>query len=204
MKTGEYIRLYSRSMPGVLAYIVSILAAVLAYRSWGLWPAIAFGAGSVIFLGIIALISGLGPKAALGERDREIESKARAGLAGIREKAIRLANIRVKDDEVTEALALVSLKAASYVSSRSRSGSLDPVADNALDESLEIANAYLRLLDAESTGQRYKTANMGSPQDARAGLIESLRQRAYILDRAAMALLGADHPVDSLDIQEQL
>lgn len=204
MKATEYLRLYARSSLGALNAAGALAIGVVATRALGPLAGIGLGLAGGIVIAALALLSGLGPRFAVAERERALARAAAAGLEGIKRQVMRLASMRVPDECVAEAMQLVALKAAAYASSRTRSGSLDPVADHAVGECVELVDLYLKELDDQSTERRYGAEDNDAVPDAKSRVVKALRERAELLDRAALALEGDTPREDQLSIKEQL
>ncbi len=204
MKVTEYLRLYARSTYGFVNIALAVVAGALAAKPLGLLAGFGLGLASAVTVAVLALVSGVGPKAAIAEKERALTNAAKAGLESIKRTSMRLASIRMPDLEVAEAMQQVSLKAAAYASVRARSGSLDPVADNAVEECIELADLYLKELDDQSTERRFGTDDNDPVTEAKNRVLNELKKRAELLDRAALALDGDSSREDLLSIKEQL
>ena len=169
-------------------------------------PALGIVAGvasyAVIFA--IVMVSGLGSTMASSEMDRRAWSAARGHLAAAKEARNRLASMRVPDPEIKALLELAATRGVAYLAACESARSRDPLAEDALAECVSIADLYLKELDGAATERRYGLADADPFADARARTAAALRDKAAIIEKAALDLSGGLSPADRMGVKESL
>ncbi|HOX92780.1 MAG TPA: hypothetical protein PLC54_07640, partial [Spirochaetales bacterium] len=72
MKVTEYLRLYARSTYGFVNIALAVVAGALAAKPLGLLAGFGLGLASAVTVAVLALVSGVGPKAAIAEKERAL------------------------------------------------------------------------------------------------------------------------------------
>jgi hypothetical protein len=204
MRRSEYVANFLVSPLGLGIMAVAAVAAAGAAFRFSVLAGAATGIGSFLVLATAATISGLGPKAASAERERKAWSKAQSFLTAAKASRDRLASLRVPDPAVKALLELAAMRGSSYLSACEATRSRDPRAEEALSDCVSIADLYLKELDGASTERRYKLEDTDPFADARERTLAALRDRAAILEHAALSLSGGLSSADRMEIKESL
>jgi len=204
MKLREYTRRYALSGAGAANLAVAAVAGAVLWMSASPAAGIlaAVGAYAVIF--VLALATGIGPKAAAAEAERRAALAGRERLEAARKDALRLSALRVPDPGIKSLVELAGLKAGSYLAACARSGSRDPRAEAAIADCLELADAWLKELDDSAVERRFRLPDDDPFADGRERVAAGLRDRVAILDKAALDLDGGLGREDRVSIKEQL
>lgn len=169
-------------------------------------PALGVVAGAATYAAVftVVTISGLGSRMASAEADRHAWSAAKGHLAAAKASRDRLASMRVPDQEIKALLELAATRGAAYLAACETARSRDPVAEDALAECVSIADLYLKELDGAATERRYGLADADPFADARARTAAALRDKAAMVEKAALDLSGGLSPADRMGVKESL
>ncbi len=204
MNRREYIRNLAASPVGIALGAVAVsVGGFLGIRIGlvvGLVSGVATLAGFFLFLSI----SGIGSKLAATEQGRRIWASARPRLDAARDARNRLASLRIPDPEIKALLELVATRGTTYLTACETARSHDPLAEDALAESVSIADVYLKELDGAATEKRFGLSDADPFADARARTRSALLAQAAVVEKAAMDLSGGLSPADKMEIKESL
>lgn len=211
MTTRDYWRRFIASPVGIVALILALLVVLGAWRI-GLPPFLALVVGFAAFglLSLLGLVSGLGPRLAAREAERESRrgDEGRAAEAGA--LGDRLARLRLPDPEIAAARDLLVLEAgrlAGAVATSSKAPSeagplVDPRAPALLEEALELIQAWLQEADESSVERRFDAPDAHPFPEAKK------RTLAALADKRAALLRLRDQvetpPPDRLAADEEL
>ena len=144
MDTRDFFVRYAKSPLGIGTAFAALGLGVFAFTSAGplaavavllLTPAISMG---------VALTTGLASKAAVTEGEREKGQQARTRMAAAAEARKSLAALRLPPGPVATARDLVTLEAGRLIETFSVEGTWDPEAARAVEEALELVDAWQR------------------------------------------------------------
>jgi hypothetical protein len=200
----EFFKLYSVSALGLAALCLSLALGALGYALWGILPGLACAALGYPALSFAAFASGLGAKAALREGERRAWLAASERLEQAGKDARRLASLRIPDSAVKEMAELAALRARAYLDQCARVKSHEPRANDAIRESLELADLYMRELDDASTEKRYALDDGDPFADARVRVRAALADKAALLEKYALDLGPGIGREDQMSIKESL
>jgi hypothetical protein len=172
-------------------------------------------AGSLALLALLALLTGLGPKAAAREAERLASARIAAILEAAEESRSRLAGLRLPGGELASARDLCVLEAGRFIEAcvareqESPGASGDAAAAaSAVSEALGLVNAWLGELDETSIEKRFgaEDAHPLSPAsgDASSRVVAALKEKARALVRGRDLALGTPPAADSIAIEEEL
>lgn len=204
MNIREYLKRYAFSAAGSANLIIAAAAGLAAGLATTTAVGVAAGIGAYALVFALALLTGIGPRQAVAERDRLLSSDARERLDGLRKTVTRLAALRMPDPALKSLIDLAGLKAGSYLTACARSGSRDPRAEDAINECLELADLYLKELDDDATERRFGQADDDAFADAAGRVAGELKGRIALVEKAILDLDGGLGSEDRLSIKEQL
>jgi hypothetical protein len=205
MLSKDYLKWYARSPLGIGSGFMG-LAAVLAASVAGLHPGLALVAGTAIvaLAGLAALFFGLGPKAALAASEAAI-ARDRAHHRALAEASRdRLSRLRITDGQVAEAASLVVLAAGEYLDACRREASDDPLADAALEESLEIVDIFMKELDEKATEKRFGLQDKDPFADAEARVTAALKEKALVIRERRIQIDGGLPASGRMSVREEI
>lgn len=204
MNRREYVMNLAASPVGIAVGAVAVSAG--GFLGIRLGPIAGFASGFVVMAGIFLVlsISGIGSRLAVAEQGRRIWATARPRIEAARDARNRLASLRIPDPELKALLELVATRGLSYLSACESARSHDPLAEDALAESISIADLYLKELDSASTEKRFGLADADPFADAKNRTKSALLAQAAVLEKAAMDLSGSLSPADRMEIKESL
>jgi hypothetical protein len=205
MDLREFSRAYAKSPLG-LGSIVAALAAGTGAGLLGLPAALSglIGLATLAALLAMALVFGVGQRAASGELGREAGAKASSRLAEAALARKRLAGLRLVDDGVAKARDLFVLEAGRFIEDCDRLGSYDPEAVAAIEDSLALVDAWLREADETSVERRFDAPDAHPFPEAAARTAASLRDKAALVAARRAAVTGEISGEDRLAIEEEL
>lgn len=204
MQLSHYIKAYSLSPLGLANGGLALLAGFAGAALAGVWVGLLSGVTSLATIFALALYSGLGPRFAAAEHERRHWLESREHLAKTKIKQQRLASLRVPDPAVKQLVELVALQAGTFISACEKAKQRDPLAEDAISESVDLVDLYLKELDDASTERRYALVD-NDPFDAAIQRISAaLRSKAAILEKARLDLEGGLRREDTMAIKEQL
>lgn len=204
MKSKDYVMNLLASPLGIGIVAVSIAS--------GLGLGIGLGAGLGMVSGIIAFaslgmlvtITGVGSKAATRESDRRSWAKASRYLQEAKANRHRLATMRLPDPQIKALLELLATRGSAYLAACEASRSRDPLAEEALADSVAMADIYIKELDGDATERRFGLADADPFADARSRTSAALMDKASILEKATLGLSGGLSPADRMQVKENL
>ena len=204
MLSKDYLKWYSQSPQGIGSVFAGIVAAI-AMVATGIPTGLAALAGSaiVVAVGLVALVSGSGPKSAIAALEaaeaRERDGKLR--LAG--EAREKLARLRLGEGEAAAAVGLVVLAAGEYLEACKRESRQDPLAEAALEESLAIVNIFLKEKDEAATEKRFGLDDKDPFADAEARVAAALREKAALLRERRVQIDGGLSAQGRMSVMEE-
>ncbi|MFW6363441.1 MAG: hypothetical protein ACOC0D_06305 [Spirochaeta sp.] len=227
MKIAQFVGIYAVSPLG--AAVLAVSAAAAATAGFAVSPA----AGAIVLpavwlalsLGLFA--AGISGPAVIRERDRRLRQRELELLGIAAERARRIGRMRLPDPEMKQLADQVSLHAGEYYARSLKHNSYDPGAHHAIEECLEILDAWLMEQDAQAGRQRYGGSGPGSGSgagydtgvgpggdlgtsagSAAASIDERtralLKDRMEIISRAACDAAGGLTPADKISVKEEL
>lgn len=204
MELRRYIALYAVSPLGIALSAASAAAGVAI----GLAVSPLAGAAACLIAEAatfaIAAATGIGPKAAVAERDRRAWAESAERLEAVKRDRDRLATMRLPDDEIGSLVMLAATRGASYLAASRNAKSRVPQAEEALADCLYVADLYLKELDAASTERRHGLDDADPFADAKGRAKAALIDRAAVIEKATRDLSGGLSPADAMDIKERL
>ncbi|HAE22638.1 MAG TPA: hypothetical protein DCG47_10000 [Spirochaetaceae bacterium] len=204
MRSDKFLKLYSLSALGIAVLCLSLALGALGYALWGLIAGIASALLAYPLLSLAAFASGFGAKAALKEGERRAWLDASERLEQARKDARRLASFRISDPAIKEAAELTALRARAYLDQCARVKTHEPRANDAIRESLELLDIYVRELDDASTEKRYKLSDDDPFADARGRVSAALADKAALLEKYALDMGPGIGREDQMSIKESL
>ena len=205
METREFFAHYARSPWGLGSAFVAI---------GGGCAALALGAGPLVAVVVAAaavgggfalsLATGVGQKAVVAEGGREAAGRAADRMAAAREARSRLAALRLPGGAVAEARDLVVLEAGRLEESFARSGSYDPEAAQAVIDSLDLADAWMKERDEAATERRFELPDANPFPQAAERTASALKRKAAIISEGRSRATGEVPPADRMAIEEEL
>lgn len=204
MNRREYVRNLGASPVGIALSAVAVSAG--GFLGIRIGPVVGLVSGFVALAGIflVLFISGIGSRLAAAEQGRRAWATARPRLDAARDARNRLASLRVPEPEIKALLELVATRGMAYLTACETARSHDPLAEDALAESVSIADLYLKELDGAATEKRFGLADADQFADARARTRSALLAQAAVLEKATMDLSGGLSPADRMEIKESL
>ncbi|WP_460050517.1 hypothetical protein [Spirochaeta dissipatitropha] len=204
MKIGQFVKLYIFSSLGAALLTGSISIGALVWYLFNL----PFGIAAVITVwlgGSILLFSkGSGGSAMIGERDRQRWQQEADRLESATGKARRLGRMRLPDPEMKRLAELTSIRAAAYYAECLRKKTYDPAANNAIEESVEIADAWLGHRDQLAGARHFEGLEQSDTESITERSRSLLQDRIKIIEAATLELSGGLTSADVLSIKEEL
>lgn len=200
----RYIGDYARSPLGIANVVLATLVGFLIGSSTGWLTGVLTGLLGLALVFFLALYSGLGPRFAAAEHERRLWALGKEHLSSAKTKAKRLATLRVPDPAVSKLVELVAMQAGLFLGACDKTRQRNPLAEEAIDQSLELVDLYLKELDDASTERRYSLPDNDPFADARERVAAALRDKAQILERARLDLEGGLEREDRMSIKEQI
>jgi hypothetical protein len=204
MNRREYVRNLAASPVGIALGAVAV--SVGGFLGIRIGPVVGFVSGFATLAGFLIVISlaGVGSTLAAAEQRRRAWAATRPRLDAARDARNRLASLRIPDPEIKALLELVATRGTAYLSACESARSHDPLAEDALAESVSIADLYLKELDSASTEKRFGLADADPFADAKARTGSALRAQAAVVEKATLDLSGGLSSADRMDIKESL
>jgi hypothetical protein len=193
-----------RSVPGLTSLAVGILGGFGVGMMGGPLLGVLAGLVVTVVLAALWLTSGLGPRMVVADREHRDWIAGQERLTAARTKQRRLAALRIPDPEVRKALDLVALQAGLFLAACGKARLRDPLAEDAIAESLELADLYLKELDDASTERRFGLPDNDPFENAAIRVGNALRDKAAILEKARLDIEGGLTGADRMSIKEQL
>lgn len=157
MELSQALRRLVRSPAGTAAWAAP-LAAGMAVGAAGLLPygvSLPLGVLAAGALLLLLALSPVGGRAVAAETKREQAARDLAALARVEDARRRLSLVRIRDASVRSALGRLLLASGRYLESAARFGGRDPLCEDAVLESAEALDDYLRLSDAASAARSF-------------------------------------------------
>ncbi len=204
MQLRRYISNYALSPLGIANAGLAVLAGFLVGSVNGLLVGLLSGAGCLGALFALALYSGFGPRFAAAEHERRLWAAGKERLAVASAMQKRLATLRVPDPGVRKLVDLVAMQAGMFINACGTARQRDPVGEDAITQSIELVDLYLKELDDASTERRYALPDDDPFADAVQRVSAALRDKAAMLEKARMDIEGGLQREDRMAIKEQL
>lgn len=204
MNSRQFMGNYLSSVVGIASVAAAFAAGFVAYRSFGILAAAIVCLVAFALILALTLVTGLGSRAAVAERDRRTWMENAAHLEESGSAAARIASMRIPDSFVKTAAELVALRSRIYIEACKNARSRDPRADEAITESLHILDLYLKELDDASTERRFGLPDDDPFVNARKRVTVALGDKAALLEKAAMDVSNGIDRGDDMDIKETL
>ena len=198
------MRNLASSVPGMAMMALALVVGTVLGLKVGVAVGMAAGILTLAADVVVLTVSGVGPRLAAAEADRQQWTNARPYLDAARANRDRLGTMRIADDDVKAMLQLAAERATRYLAVCESARSRAPLAEDALADCLSIADLYLKELDGASTERRYKLPDADPFVDARTRTLAALRDRVAILDKAIQDLDGGLTSADRMEIKEML
>lgn len=204
MNRREYVRNLAASPAGIALCAVAVSAG--GFLGIRVGPAVGLASGLATLGGFLLIlsISGIGSALAAAEQNRRTWAAARPRLEAARDARNRLASLRVPDPEIKKLLELVATRGTAYLAACESARTHDPLAEDALAESVSIVDLYLKELDGAATEKRYGLADADPFADARARTGSALLAQAAVVGKATLDLSGGLSSADRMEIKESL
>lgn len=205
MRAKDYIRLYVQSPIGIAGFFASggvALAGVAA----GLTLPLALIAGACVLVsaGAVTMFTKWGSRQLVYVRDHLSSKAVGERLARAESLQKRLASMRIGDPEVAESVLLVALASGEYLSACKREKTYDPLANEALEASVEIIRLFLAESDEASMEKRFNLDDANPFGDAKARTIALLKEHAGTLRERKIQVDGGLPARDRMAIREEL
>jgi hypothetical protein len=205
MDARDFLRSYCRSPLGISSFFLAALVGASAgLLGMPLLPCAALGIGCLAATLGVSLALGFGQRAASSEIERADVARNRARLATAGQARTRLASMRLGQEQVAQARDLVALEAGRFLEGCERLGAYDPEAAQAILDSVELVDAWLREADESAVEARFAAPDAHPFPDAAARTAAALREKAAAIaagrERVTCEISGADR----LAIEEEL
>ncbi len=204
MTMRELSKYYMLSPAGAISVLVAVAVAVLVGSAANASLGALSGLGALIVILLAGFFSGLASGFALGEKNRRIWLAERALLEKVRQAQARLCGMRIADPGIKKLAETVALKAGEYYAACVKQKTHDPLASFAAEECLELLDVFLTELDETSSEKRFDMADANPFADARERISAALNDRAAIISKSTLDILGGLSAGDRLEIKEQL
>jgi hypothetical protein len=214
MNAMVYYIHYLRSPLGLATLGAAVAAGAATGSIAGALPGLATGVVAYGLLLAAALKSGLAAKAAAREAERLSWLAAKEHLERARGRAELLERLRTGDDDFDAVVRAAAFAARAYVDRARREKSRDPLAEEAIDDAVELTQLRIKSRDAAARSDRFgadRIAPDGEPDgsalpagEERRRLLAELRDRAARIEHAEFMLAGGLSRADRLSIKETL
>lgn len=204
MNRHEYLKNLALSPVGIALGAVAISLGGFLGIQIGPLVGLVSGVATLVGFFVVLSLAGIGSALASAEQARRTWSAARPRLDSARDARNRLASLRIPDPEIKALLELVATRGSTYLAACESVRSRNPLAEDALAESVSIADLYLRELDGAATEKRYGLADADPFADAKARTKAALLAQAAIIEKAALDLSGGLSPADRMEVKESL
>lgn len=205
MLPKDYLKWYSRSALGIgggFAGIAGLAAGFAVGLPAGIAILAGFGVAAVV--GLIALFSGLGPKAALAAQDSALARERARKLLLAEESREKLVRMRIPEGRAAEAVALVALAGGEYLDACKREGTDDPIADAALAEAVEIVDIFLKEKNEAATEKRFGQEDKDPFADAENRVVAALKDKAGLLRERRIQIDGGLPAAGRMSVREEI
>jgi hypothetical protein len=153
----SHLARFLRSPLGLLTLIIDAVPAVVLFLTGLLSAPVA-----VLVFALVACVSvltfmhtGLGAKAVVQEKAREVDERNARILGGVAAARKRLSLLRIGDPAVSAALERLVYAAGKYLEASIRGAERDPASEDAVLGAIEVVDDYLRMEDAATSGRRF-------------------------------------------------
>jgi hypothetical protein len=205
MDMSSFLRSYCRSPLGIVSFFVALgLGAFSSLLGLSAILSIILGLGILAAILIVSLALGSGQRAAVAEEERSDAEKARSRLAQAAEARKRLASLRIAEPEVARARDLVVLEAGRLVEDCGRLGTYDPRSVQAVLDSVELVDAWLKEADENSTERRFSMPDAHPLPEAAPRAAAALRVKAALIAKGRAESIGEIPGADRIAIEEEL
>lgn len=205
MDTSSFFRSYCRSPLGLVSFFLAAGSGISScLLGLAALPSIGVGLGSLVAIVLVSLALGFGQKAAVAEAERSDAERARSRLAAAAAARKRLAALRLADPTVARERDLVVLEAGRLVDACSGLGVYDPLAVQAVLDSLDLVEAWLKEADESSTERRFSLPDEHPFPEAASRTAGALREKAFVIARGRGEATGEISGADRVAIEEEL
>jgi hypothetical protein len=205
MDVSSFLRSYCRSPLGISSFFVAVgVGASSCLLGFSAILSIVLGLGSFSAIVILSLALGFAQAAAVAESDRTEAEKARSRLAQADDARKRLVSLRLSEPGLASARDLVVLEAGKLVEDCSRRGVYDPEAVQAVLDSVELVDAYLKEADESSTERRFSMPEAHPFPEAASRAAQALREKATLIAKRREEATGEIPGADRIAIEEEL
>lgn len=214
MTISRFFRHYLLSPLGVSVVLLSaLLSAPIAIFN-PLLLAIAVFPLIWLALSLLMLVTGIGGRSVLRERDRSRWEDNSETMFRLAADARRLSAMRLPDAGLKKLAGLAGLRAAEYHAACLKYKTHNPVATQAVAECLETLDAWLQQRNQEASDRHYGDLSLAAedqPQQSgtdsaslvvRTGAL--IEDRIAVITKASADISGAIPAADRLSIQEEL
>jgi hypothetical protein len=205
MNIKKFLRLYLRSAAGLINIFLPVLGFGLLL-AFGLGPfssvLLAAFSGAIVFF--VALASGRASFAAVREKDRITESGYRASLDKVSEICSGLSYQRIIDSDISGRVSYIVQKAGRYIELAKEAGTVDPLANAALENCRNIINIYLKEIDDDSSEKRFRMDDLDPFEKAKERTLAALDREAAVIKDALTALDPDSRGNEKLSVMEDL
>ncbi|MBU0936611.1 MAG: hypothetical protein KKI09_06415 [Spirochaetes bacterium] len=213
MTISRFFRHYLLSPLGVSVVLLSaLLSAPIAIFN-PLLLAIAVFPLIWLALSLLMLVTGIGGRSVLRERDRSRWEDKSETMFRLAADARRLSAMRLPDAGLKQLAGLAGLRAAEYHAACLKYRTHNPVATQAVAECLETLDAWLQQRNQEASDRHYGDLSAAAEDQQQsetgsASLVERTRalieDRIAVITKASADISGSIPAADRLSIQEDL
>jgi hypothetical protein len=205
MDTSSFLRSYCRSPLWIVSFFIALgLGSSSSLLGLSAILSIVLGLGSLAAILVVSFALGFGQRAAVAEIQRSDAEKARSRLAQAAEARKRLASLRLAEPEVAVARDLVVLEAGRLVEDCGRLGTYDPEAVQAVLDSVELVDAWLKEADENSTERRFSMSEAHPFPEAASRAAQALREKAALIAKGRAESTDEIPGADRIAIEEEL
>jgi len=205
MLPRDYLKWYLRSPLGIgsgFAGFVAVVAAGVAGLPF--WLALLSGSAIAALTGIVALLSGVGPRSVVAAMDAANAREKAKKLARAEAARERLGRMRIGEGKAAEAVHLVVLASGEYLEACKRESADDPLADAALDEAIDIVDIFLKEKDETATEKRFGLKDEDPFADAEDRVVAALKEKASILRERRIQIDGGLPAAGRMAVREEI
>jgi len=206
MTLPAFIRTYTLSPTGLTVLGLSVFAGAVVASTVSPLGALAVIPAVWILFSLLLFSVGIGTTAVVNERSRLRRGIERDLLHTASSRTKRIGRLRLPDPEMKKLTEHISYTAGEYCRTARASQTYDPKAHHAIEECLEIIDAWLagrnRISARHHYGDQQLDPEYMANLDARTRSL--LTDRVSIIERATLQISGGLTPDDILTIKEEL
>lgn len=211
LKKGILIRNFFRSPRTISLLGINILIALTVMLTTSVPVLVVLSLFVVISGGEMAalLTSKSGAKAILAEQDRERNEQDAEKLSNAAALRKRLALLRIDDPALKASIDKIVVASGLYLDSCAKGGIRDPIVENALEQTVNAVNAYLRVSDGDLIERRFNAQDESTATTSLTARTRDLIEKYVeeMADRLALpqgGLEGNHTALDALESREEL